>query len=1404
MRGRPLDRRRRRRRPEVCTIRTEPLESRQLLATFAVTSTADSGPGSLRDAISQANGSGGPDEITFNITGGGIQTINLLTELPEIIDEVEIDGTTQPGFDPTTFVPQIVLNGESAGSFADGLRLASSADGSVIRGLAINRFDGDGIVVESDNTLIVGNVIGLNPAGNIAQGNGGVGIEIDFASNNQIGGTALSDANIISGNGSHGIRFSALEPGDSTNNVVLGNRIGTDRTGSIGIGNGGHGVDFFGGGGNTIGGSSAGSRNLISGNDRNGINFFGGSSILNEIFGNFIGTNALGNGPIPNGDGGIFGLGNSNTIGGPNPGEGNLISGNTGPGIGLQGQLNNSDGQPVPNIIQGNLIGTDITGQNALGNIEAGVRIFSNGVLIGGSGPGAGNVIAFTQPNVFGEAAGVSLILSSEENSILSNSIFANGSLGIDFNSNQQVLPNDLNDVDTNPSNNGQNYPVITAAETGGGVSVITGTLNSKPNTEYLIQLFANNTIGLDPSGFGEGEIFLREIVVVTDDNGNASFEEQFDADLDVSQFVSSTATEINLGDTSEFSRSVQVVSLPTVDLAITTSVPSDPVLVGDEVTVSLSITNSGPAGATDVMVFDQIPANVEFVSATDGVVPDENGLLLFDLGTVGLGVESVVSYTIRPIIVGTLSNQASVSTSVIDLSLSNNTSTDTFSTFVAPGTSVLSFFSDEFNVVESSPATITVSRSNGNDPVSVNFEVLADTAMETDFIPISGTLNFGVGEVTKSFTVDLVDDTAIEGTEQAILRLSDPSEGGVLGQPLEATLNIIDNDPITSPFGQFRFGAPSFTIVEGTAFANIPVERFGGVTEAVGVTVRTIGGSATAGGDFEPIDFQLLFSNGDNVPKLVTIELKDDEIDEPNELFTVELSDPVRLNNPDAGSQPTLGGPSSTLVTLIDNDEPPPPPAAQVIQFASPVFTVSETGMTAEIGIQRSSGAGTVSVQFTTMDGTAASGERFESVDTEVTFGPGETSTLVEIPIINTDSFEGDQTVLLDLDLITEGPTLGDPSMATLTIVDDESDPNPPPPPMPEAGMIQFAVGEFVTTEESGGITATLNRVNGSEGVVTLFVIPDAGDATAGEDYVRDAFPVVFEDGQETATVTIPIIDDNIVEGTEAFGLFLTPPTGGATLGMPDAAVVVVNDGDVDPTPPTVVDVFFVGPGVDPIGLAVTFSEPIDPNGAIIPFAYSIVSAGVDQIPGTPDDVPQTIADISYNPATLTVAMVTTTALNQGTTFAFAIDGVTEAFAIRDAGGNFLDGDGDGVAGGFYITTLRRSNSESYVDINGDRVQLILQGGGTLELVQNLQTGSVSVEVLNPIPGVSVLSGSVVNPPGPLGDGITVIASLTGITTPAGNVIVNLSTPPFFITELIPAAIDALLEDPVGSALDS
>jgi titin len=333
----------------------------------------------LRQAIQSSNTTPGTNQINFQISGTPPFSIAPHTALPSLGVPVVIDGTTQPGF---VNAPVIELNGASAGANVAGLTLLSGF--STVRGLAINRFLAQGMVLNGPSNVIQGNYFGTDVTGTLSRANTSYGIWVE-SSGNLIGGTNAGNGNVLSGGNNTGIFIL-----NGNSNVIQGNLIGVAAAGTAPLGNVDNGVTISGGQGNVIGGLSAGAQNVISGNGQSGIYLNGATSTGNSIQGNLVGLGLSGGSIVANINDGITINGApGNTISG-----GNIISGNEYSGISI-----NSSGA-VTNVIWGNFIGTDITGKIALGNANSGVTISAaSGNQIGGTNAGYGNVISGNAQN---------------------------------------------------------------------------------------------------------------------------------------------------------------------------------------------------------------------------------------------------------------------------------------------------------------------------------------------------------------------------------------------------------------------------------------------------------------------------------------------------------------------------------------------------------------------------------------------------------------------------------------------------------------------------------------------------------------------------------------------------------------------------------------------------------------------------------------------------------------------------------------------------------------------------------------------------------------------------------------------------------------------------------------------
>ena len=636
-------------------MRLEVLEDRQLLATITVNTAADPAtPGttlSLREAIEVSNGTlavsslstqaqaqvsgavGTSNTIGFNIPttdagynpATGVWTIAVQSALPTISTNAAIiNGYSQTGASKNTLAQgdnaklTIAIDGTTAGA-VNGLTI--DQQGSRVLGLDIENFYAAGVLITAGgNVQVAGCFIGTDPTGETAAPNGaGVVLENSF---NMIGGPNVGDRNVLSG--AEGLTVQYWEnagvyvPDQATNplniapsgNVIENNIIGLDATGTKAIENYSSGV-YDSGSGNIYGSTMAGLGNVISGNYASGLNTSGNVTIE----GNYIGTDVTGKVAIGNGLGaaGIFsaesasaksismtfsnnvvsgnydaiklyqtvgsqssytisdnliGTDASGTVAIGNKGFGleltsvenatvqnNVISDNN---VGVRTQTSAPGGERQNDVFLGNLIGTDKTGQVAIGNTSYGIDIESGtGITIGGTGPGQGNVIANSGYYGIYMPAGQQIQFSR-------NSIFGN------------VKGGELRGDGTNGL---VRPPVMTFMPGSGNTGTLSGTLTgATKNTSYDVEIFSNPT-----AQSGEGETFVKDVTVTTDGTGHGTFSVS-----EPTGFYTATTTD-PVGDTSQFSSVAGTVTLAASVTKVSSSAnPSTP---GQQVTFTAIVT---------------------------------------------------------------------------------------------------------------------------------------------------------------------------------------------------------------------------------------------------------------------------------------------------------------------------------------------------------------------------------------------------------------------------------------------------------------------------------------------------------------------------------------------------------------------------------------------------------------------------------------------------------------------------------------------------------------------------------------------------------------------------------------------------------------------------------------------
>jgi hypothetical protein len=416
------------------------------------------------------------------------------------------------------------------------------------------------------------------------------------------------------------------------------------------------------------------------------------------------------------------------------------------------------------------------------------------------------------------------------------------------------------------------------------------------------------------------------------------------------------------------------------------------------------------------------------------------------------------------------------------------------------------------------------------------------------DYTTSALTLNWPDGDATpQTITITVNDDAAPEANETVTLTLGAPSGGATLGAPAAATLTISANDAAAGTL-QFTPNPADQTVAENTGTATFTVTRSGGTSGAVS-TVVALGGTATtgAGNDYTTSALTLNWADGDATPQTITVTVNDDPAQEGAETVT------LTLGAPSGGA--VLGTPSAATLTIAANDAP-----AGSLQFTpNPAdLSVAENAGTTSFTVTRTGGsAGPVSATVL-LGGSATqgAGADYTVVPTTLNWADGDATDRTITVTLNDDAMpEAAETVVMTLSTLTGGAVIGTPATATLAIgASDQA-----------AGALQFgAASTALSIGEAGGtIGFTVSRSGGTNGAVSV-TVSLGGNAASPADYTATPLILTWADGDGAdKTVTFTIADDAAVEGNETVTLALTAPGGGAVLGAPGSATLIIVDND-------------------------------------------------------------------------------------------------------------------------------------------------------------------------------------------------------------------------------------------------
>ncbi|MBI3408200.1 MAG: right-handed parallel beta-helix repeat-containing protein [Planctomycetes bacterium] len=993
-----------------------------------------------------------------------------------------------------------------------------------------------GVAVGGFQNVVQGNWIGTDVTHTKALGNGtGVGVGT-LVGVNTIGGLTPGAGNLISGNGL------GLSAGPGAR--VQGNLIGTDPTGTVALGNG-IGVDAQGGA--VIGGAEPGAGNVISGNTLGGMRIFKNGNVVQ---GNYLGTDVTGTARLGNGGDGIriftFNApSQDNLIGGASPGEGNVISANGGAGVDIvtsagefyQGYM------ATGNSVQGNKIGTDVTGTVDLGNAGDGVAIIASSYIAGnnligspnsGAGiPDGGNVIAFNGGHGVYD-------LFSTGNAVPGNVIFSNGKTGIVVGIND-VLSSYAEDRSLGFLDG---IPVLRSAVFDSKGTILFGSFKGAPLTPYVLDFFANDAF--QPSGFGGGQHVLESTLVITDATGLAAFRQRLEFAVGVGQWITATATD-EAGNTSQSSRAVPVVAVAPAADSVQFTAPAY-VVTENGAAAIIVVTRTGSAAGT---------VTVDYATSDGTAVlgPDYTGAfgtLTFNDGetsktlTIPIQDDSLAegdeTFTIRLMNPGGVS-LGSLTEAVVTIADNDSAGQVQFSRGAYTTRENLDF----------KPFVIQVTRTGGSEGrITVDYRVSGGTATPIvtfathgDYLDFFGTLVFEDGQTTAEIPVDIASDennSVFEGPETIEVTLGNPTGGATLGPITNTVLTITDEEDRNGSFG-FRFA----TAGGNERFDTFPLEviRRGPLDSTLSVDFSTRDGTATPGADYEAAAGTLTFLPGEN-RKIISIHVLHDSLLEGPETFQLVLSNPT-------GGAFLEPGLDLVEVTILDDDSFLPG------QFVLNAGAANENSGFVGFSVERQHGtSGVVTVDYATSDGTATAGADYTAASGTITFADGENLKFVQIPIQRDSLVEGDETFFVTLSNPTGGATISGLDTKAATIFE-------------KAGKFQFTVTNYRVAEANAGFTVTVeligtppaNTARPDAPYTVDYTIHD-GTAHAGADYTALSGTLTINAFAPRQTITIPIFNDALVEADETIVLTLSNPTEGTILDENSTATLTILDDEV------------------------------------------------------------------------------------------------------------------------------------------------------------------------------------------------------------------------------------------------
>lgn len=444
-------------------------------------------------------------------------------------------------------------------------------------------------------------------------------------------------------------------------------------------------------------------------------------------------------------------------------------------------------------------------------------------------------------------------------------------------------------------------------------------------------------------------------------------------------------------------------------------------------------------------------------------------------------------------------------------------------------GASVIQFSATSYPVTEGAgPVSIAIQRTSDLDTV-VGVEFVTTNLSATaglDYLDVVTNVTFGAGETNRVIAVPMLNDALVEGLETFRASLSNPSGGAMLGPRTVATARITDNDK------GLQLELASYSVNEDAGTATVRVLRRDDGEFPVTVDYATTSLTAVPGSDYLDASGTLAFAPGETV-KYVNVALVNDVVPEPSKSFRITLS------NPTGGS--VLGTPVIAAVTLTDTDD--------LVQFQTASATNLEDCPFVRVAVIRGESASASGVDVTTLNGTALAGLDYAGVTNTLSFVPGERLKTLEVPILNDDIKEANETFRLTLGNPSGGAALGPTRTMTVTLLDND----------PGVGFERSTNAVWERTP-----ALSLNVVRGNDGRLGPFTMEYQtadGTAVGGLDYQPASGTLDFATNEMVKAIPLLLLQDPAPEAAKYFWVTLTNVTGEVALGRSTCRVTIVDD---------------------------------------------------------------------------------------------------------------------------------------------------------------------------------------------------------------------------------------------------